>query len=362
MEGYDLLTLAREYQPCVLETALGDLGPRIKEFANGVDCLHPDIHILLGGIFSPQHEINKAMSQLIYLTAYAMTSGRDYSKIVPLLSKLKKGLRIPSEFEELIGDPVKTRNFTRLVSERKKRDEIRYKKEPIVVNLSNFYKKGCVGWTSCPADFSMYQRGSDTYKTELAKAEKIVNRWEKSGSKELLNNVKMPIAEFSATMGETYYGFHRIKLATAAVILAKQHNYVFEKTFPNTAVITWKGAGYYSPCIYPISSEPAGLVAIFDDRTKLFEFPRAWSEIINRLEFPIALFDNYFLMVPGVVFSKEKLFLSAVAHDKIEWDKTLIVNKTVSPILLGEKDKKCYLIAEWNVDDYKSLDKTDNRQ
>jgi len=109
----------------------------------------------------------------------------------------------------------------------------------------------------------------------------------------------------------------------------------------------------YEPKAYPYH-EVAYLASksIIDTIEELETFPEANHK---------SIFDHYIVLVPSIYFpsiSDKGIFtflnpqgFKESSKDRIEANRMLdmffILKKIVSPILLGEKDGKCYYICEW---------------
>lgn len=148
-------------------------------------------------------------------------------------------------------------------------------------------------------------------------------------------------------MEDMHYGFHRITMTNAAVILAKMHQFDFcgllekgqlfdtdnYRIFVPKDVHGGESEFYqYSPRAYPLN--------------ELKELaPTRVLEIIERLEMfdeanGKAIFDHYVVIVPGYRIEKNTRSVQ-------EMDTTLIQRQAVTPIVLGERDGKCYFICYW---------------
>jgi hypothetical protein len=126
-------------------------------------------------------------------------------------------------------------------------------------------------------------------------------------------------------MNDAYQGFHRISLKNAAIILSKingfklKNNEYADKFIRKYVICINKNI--YNPKIYPIRYFSDSIT----DHIK---------NLICDLE-KIPLFDYYMVMVPSTDNSDENKDIIAVK------------NKNIIPILLGEKDGKCYFISYW---------------
>jgi hypothetical protein len=151
---------------------------------------------------------------------------------------------------------------------------------------------------------------------------------------------------------ESYYGFNRITMTNAAVILAKQHKYHFVRS-ANGGVLISIPSDYFTSL--------SNKIYVFDAlslEVREYELPKSgflnyvprvyplhnlvvpdsmWK-IIDCLErFPDAdfrpIFDTYWVMFPGT--------------EEEKYDMYLLKQGIVCPILLGERDGKCFFISYW---------------
>lgn len=360
-----------EYDEEVIRWALGDFGMRLRDFARAVDLTHPEI---TNTIFL-EPEFSDKFCQVLKLVQYARQQG-----MVDCLDGLSKlyTKNLPQQMR-FLDSPFKNQQYVRLLPSRQEREQVRSTKSMREIDLRSFHKKGLIAWDGLPSDFGLYVRHNESYKDQLVVAEKRAEKYRSLGLVEMAGRITESIENFREMMEENYYGFHRITMTNAAVIAAKMHGYKFltpGEEFDGWEVTTFKIAVpsrnfkkyqfeignpnrksyWYCPRAYPLNEMP--------------QIPKKVKSIIEELERfkdvnEKAIFDHYAIVVPSVKFPDDRM--SATNEDLIsimdrhgevkqfdnyqdadkEVDTNLIRKKLVTPVLLGEKDGRCYFICYW---------------
>lgn len=322
----------------VIKDALGNFGLRLHDFASCVDLTHPDVGQTV--IFKDGY--SELFSQLLKLVDIAKKN--NLTRPIKDLVKCSLG-DLPQEFK-FIDTPIRNQRYVRLLPDRRQRDYVRSTKSKCPIDLRLFYMKGVSAWDGLPNDFSMYIRGNNTFREEIAKAERKAERYRSMGCKELYEKINDSISQFKDVMEDTYYGFHRLSMTSAAVILAKIHNFKYDAVAKKVQVPLKdivndeKGPQFadYAARAYPIKS--------FKTST-----PEKVLETIERLEsFEDAggksIFDHYVVIVPSILLP-EKIAFNYNEDVETKLDVTLVEKELVTPILVGEKDGLCYFISYW---------------
>lgn len=194
------------------------------------------------------------------------------------------------------------------------------------VDLGNAYKKGRSIWDNTPDNFKLYIRNSVFYREELTKWEKQAERLRQLNCASMYAEMENVISTFRSNFGETHYGFHRITMTNAALILAKMHGCAWVKwgsgsilQISKTKLQVFGVASvkedfyFYSPVAYPAEQREAAkpFVELLDN------YPESRGNPI---------FDYYIVLVPEFKDQSDN-FQGVVAA------------------LLGERDGKCYFIS-----------------
>jgi hypothetical protein len=221
------------------------------------------------------------------------------------------------------------------------------------VDLTLVYKKKINDlWKTQPDNFLSYRRFYLLYQEELANLEKKMDSFRRIGCNFLADEMKINIDAFLASQPGFYYGFNRIKLSIAAVILAKvnRFNYipVDEPIYSPSSIFFHADKSLLGKIVrHREACEPGDsqseytpryythLEALdFDlkcnpDMIKLIDFLDHFPPLMGK-----PLFDHYRVLVPGIKDQKHK-------------DKHLIDKELVCPILIGERDNSCFFISYW---------------
>lgn len=291
----------------VVFCALGEFGLSLYNFSNNLNFDHFAINDV-----PIDEELSDRLCQILNLVKLSFDN--DLPKAISGINKfyIKS---IPKELQNI------DKKFVRLIKDKEVRDYLRKNKKTSEINMLNFYDKAKMIWDNTPEDFSMYHRYSEDYKYEICQAESMAKRYSDLGCDELCKNILDFVESTKSLMLENYMGFHRIFLKNASVILAKLNGY---KLFRQNKLLKYEilcGKNTYKPKIYPLHE----LESIYTQRI---------TELIFELENP-SLFDYYMVLVPSVL------------NRTPEQDLNNIKNNDVIPVVIGEKDGKCYFLSYW---------------
>lgn len=300
---------------------LGEIGDKLFDFVQSVDQHHPQTSEVFTSIFSNDKTFLAQVGELFLMAESAFLCG--YLKhIIPSLPKLLDKKKLSKNF-------LKLDTFAIRLLPKEKREFCRVHKKMQVVNLVPFYKKGTDLWNRCQNDFSAFARFSEPYKEEIQAYEKKALRYIDLGLK--ISGDKTASDVNKLRNNEVYYGFNRINLSYAALILARQSGCRLRTTYDSNnfknCKIVWPDGHDYELRAYPLhdmicvaSEELLKLVHDLDN------FPEANGK---------AVFDNFIVLVPSLSYTDG------------EADRMQIQDAYIHPILLGEKDNKCFFISDW---------------
>lgn len=362
----------------ILELTLGKLGYNLRNFAQHIDFQHPGISSIFDGIIADNQEF--ALNCIELLTLGKIAKENNLQRIIPSLGKIITNESIPKDVLKKLD--ISNRTHVRLLKDEKERQEIRTTKKMQIIDLHFLYKKGKEIWQVQPDSFAKYLRFNSAYQDDLDLAEKKINHYEKLRCNVLAEEIRQSIACFKKNLEESYYGFNRITMTTASIILAKSLGYNYDEN-ENQIFVDRKFFGKYdfdpeqlfefSPLISSRTS-----TNFFSERKRepfLFE-PRVYplhefqdiatnqikSSIAILENFPDAgnkpIFDHFGIIVPGVNFPKKNQSLYCISDQKgfVQnfkiredalkiLDKILVKEGYLDAILIGEKDGKCYFIS-----------------
>jgi hypothetical protein len=301
-----------KYNPDVVSLSLGQFGTTLYNFSKNLDFDH------FGVVDIPIEEsLSEKLCQILELVSYAID--HNLNEAIFGISKFYTK-SIANELHNL------DKKFVRLIKNNDLKNEIRKNKKSCNVSLITFYEKARLIWDSLPDDFTIFSRYSEEYKQMIRSAEIMAQRYKEIGCDDLFENIQKSIKSTQESMEDVYQGFHRISIKNAAIILAKVNRFnLIKKQMPNIVdkqnYLIYLNNSIYSPKIYP-----------------LFEFESIYTErvhnLLGELENP-SFFDYYMVMVPSVdSMTKEN-------------DMDSIKEKNIIPIVIGEKDGKCYFISYW---------------
>lgn len=372
----------------VVDMSLGKVGRWLKSFAQEVDFGHPDLSTVFDGALSDERDFSQHCIELLSLAEYARTN--QMTRIVPLLGQVVTKDKLDRGIAKKIESPLSSRLHVRLLKDAPAREEIRSLKRMQTIDLAAVYRKGEDAWRAQPEDFRRFLRFDTAYQEEIQKAEKKAKRYSDLGCSSLAEEIMKAVETFREHMEQAYYGFNRITMTNAAVILAKSLCYVYNpQTIYSLAddsagkiVVPRKFFGKYNfdQEFNPLEYEP--LVPSLDGTPvycqryapPLAYEPRVYPlhqfmdiappDVVNMIQtleaFPDAggkpIFDHFGVIVPGVALPDPSAisFLDESGQVKIfgcrdeamrELDRTLTKGGYFHPIVVGERDGKCYFIC-----------------
>ena len=271
----------------VIDVILGDFGRKLKTFAQAVDLEHPDLTKLLGNsapVLDSAIQLSKLLVENDHLCDSQIKA--EFPKLLP--TQLVKDL---GSFD----DPLRTQQFIRLLKSEGKKEEFRRNKKTQSIQFGHMTKKGDMVWNNQPSNFDIYIPNSNAYVAECEKARKKADRYKKLGCESLYQEMLKGITEYENQFMDNHYGFHRITMTSAALILAKMHNYSCSEISGLADYTIHKnkldGFDIYVPLVLPLHEVKIQ--------------PKKMLEVINHLEhFPTAagkaIFDHYIVLVPAM--------------------------------------------------------------
>lgn len=376
-----VLSRIKDFDLEVCEAALGSkLAKRLRGFALAVDLSHPSISELFEGQLV-EGDFSSDCCALLSLAEFAR---KNEPTIFNRIKKIGQDFESPSHrwrksVEKSLDDPSNNQLYVRFVKERKERDKIRSTKRMQTINVGIIEKKGHDIWSSHGDTFSNYCRYDNVWAEEIEQARKELDRFKKLGCDDLSFGIEKDIENFENQIQDNYFGFNRIPMTHAAVILAKVHGYQIKNSsyrnrysiliprnyfnLPNfkhdfvVQDIRAQDADYswfnYEPRSYTVK-EMMDHKVVSSEMKEILDYLENLPEVGGR-----PIFDHYRVLVPGISYPKGdwsrgsyvnrqgRKITGNVAQIKIELDMMFIKDGLFCPILLGEKDEHCYFISYW---------------
>lgn len=348
----------------LLNFALGSFGLQLKKFVENVDFQHPEIANIFDGCINDDKSFAQECVELLTLGKFAKEN--NLNRIIPELSKVITSKNASSFVLKKIDSPINNRLHVRLIKDKNVREEIRLSKKMQIIDLQSFYKKNDEFWNLQPDSFKKFIRFSLPYNEDIEIAEKKLQRYKELGCVSLCEEIESSIKMFKENMENSYYGFNRITLVNASIILAKNLGYTYKQTqknIPSKITIsknffsdydfttTWQENDFsYAPRIYPLYLLKDMISKDIENTINLLEnFPDAdgkpifdhYAVLVPSIDYPIANKEFYSFCDPqGMVRIFSNRFEALENLDKI-----LLSKKYFNGILLGEKNGKCYFIT-----------------
>lgn len=291
-----ILTQIINYDDKIIEFALGNFGKSLKKFASIADDNNKEILEYITDDFSEK------IYQMLELVSYGYKN--NFQESIISLSKC---------YNKFFSDDLKYLDKKiRFIKDFSLRNSLRKNRKVSTISLSTFYDKPHIIWHSLPDNFDFYTKDSLDYKDYIISAKIKENRFRQLGCEGIANHICEEINKINNNFSKNLYGYYKISIKNASIILSKINGYKLEKNNLNYEIK--KGKFFYLPKICP--------VYILDKNLP----------IIDELE-KQSLFDHYLVILP----SNKNL--------NLEEDLQLMKNKSIIPILLGERDGICYFIS-----------------
>jgi hypothetical protein len=379
-----LLVKLQNTESTILEFALGDYGKVLSGFCETLDLEHPDIASFFDGFFCDGNLFAQRCMELIELAKIAKDA--NFKTIFPLIGKMLLEESIEKNILKRLDVTNQYKFHVRLIKDRVRREEIRCTKKIQAIDLQALQKKGEEIWNSQPSDFKKFLRFDAAYTAELRQAERKMRRYEELGCSSLATEIKKSIDSFRDNMDQSYYGFNRITMTNISIILAKSLGFHYNpKHFDSVSYMT-----HFEPMISvpksffndynfdPITTPeyiPVSTSTIYvQSRSDSYAYeprvyplhelqsvmPKSASEIIDTLEnFPDAegrpIFDHFGIIVPGISYSFHHFVNTEGCLESYNsseeccraMDRLFIKNKFFYPVIVGEKDGKCFFVSYW---------------
>jgi hypothetical protein len=352
-ESQPIPLLKKIQESASIEIAFGKYAEKIRAFINSIDLSHPHIREVYGYLFEESFCLN--VVELLELADYAKQKG--LTRVLPMVgNKVFNN----SNIKEL-DSPINNRRNIRLLKTKEDRKLARSFKKAQNIDLCAIVKHGEDIWACQPSLFDYFIRYSTAYKDEIAFAKKKFTRYMDLGCSGLAKHIIDSVELLKKQINEAYYGFNRITMTNAAVILAKMHNYKLVTDWSCTErkyrisipveklyrfELDQKSTSYeYEPRVYPVH-----LLKMPDSVAKIVDYLEAFPQAEGK-----AIFDQYVVIVPSPSIKSagfidpegNKCIFNNKEEATKELDIILISGNYIQPILLGEKDGKCFFICFW---------------
>lgn len=334
------------------QNCLGEFGSKLIELSDELDTDHPEIK---SGkfLFDCNVDVLKKLKQLIELYKYAESS--NLNLIVPNFHKITKFL-IP-EIKSNLHNVKNKQMFIRLLKSKEDIQANRLVKQSRIIELPP--KKTVDFWDKL-SNIEKFVRFGNIYESEICVINEKINIYKQLRMQSMIDELELSKAEFKSSFDDHYFGFQRAPVLIIAIMLAKFNGGYVDKdktikipNLNNKVVINELGTGStvskdypYSPMVYPIHC-----LEVSEKMNAVISHLDAFPESDNK-----PIFDNFLVIVPGIYCQADDELLhkggkKRFFHNSYEVqsfvDKKLIEEKQIIPVLMGEKEGKCYFLCFW---------------
>jgi len=370
IKSYNFIEEILAYGEHICELALADFGIRLHDVAKDLDFDHPEIN----HFFSSFMIDDRKLIQFLKLCSLAETN--NLTDLMPIFSKCMTKSIFP-DIKTSLHILKNQQQFIRLFKNKEDRTRLRSSKTVRPIELSVSAKKLSGIWDNVTS-LEVYTRFGNYYKDQIEKVTKRADVYKQLRLESMCAEILGSIQEFGV-FEESYYGFQRISITIAAIVLAKMHNYTLDLS-QCIKVPSSNFAGYDfiegQPLCFVPGATSNSWTAVQKNQSDFTYMPMAYplhtlempsriNKIVAHLEaFPEAdgkpIFDQFIVVVPGIghtwdvdgkfwifdTFGKKQHFPFLI-NAKLALDTILIKEKYITPVLLGEKDGKIYFIGFW---------------
>ncbi len=355
----------------LLSNVFGDIGTKIFDFIESIDLDHPDAKNCYEGLFQDSNEFSILLKE--FLSVFEYIEKNNFSKVQDFfVSNIQDYLFKNNKEISRIDIPEKNRCNVRLVADKNRCEKIRSQKKMQIVDLHGAYKKGMSYYNNHPDNFYKYLRFDNSLLSELKKMESKADRYDQLGCQVLADEIRKNLSAYQDHTRNTYYGFNRITMSSASIILARSCDFemkidkpsceftpenfrinVHKSYLGNVKILSDYNIDYfeYEPVIYPINEVKGIMTAnVRNVLNVLDNFPEAKNKTI---------FDFYGIIVPSIKLicnQSSYAFVDSYGVErkhqiynecKIDFDRHMIESGIFCPIIVAEKDHKCYFITYW---------------
>lgn len=348
------LRALRDYTDADAMFVLGAAGLKIREFASSLDFTHPDLPTLFNGTFNDATPFCKYVREMLEISVFCRR--RQFIEAPAVVGD--HSLDLTGNYEVPIIKEIasktlafSTKKAVRFVANPHERTYLREQKTIQPIDLASFKRRGFEMWNSAQSDFGKLARYRRPYEDEICQAKKKAERYLELGCTGMYAEVQKSIDDFQSQIADSYYGFNRVTLTGAALILARMMQYGIQspsplqanhKTFSLAATrCLFKDYDFggitnnvfdYSPTIYPFHMLES---MVSPEVYQIVSSLECFSGIGGK-----PIFDYYAVIVPGVDLPNP-----FDMDTKINMDKTLISLGLMTPAVIGEVDGKCYFLC-----------------
>jgi hypothetical protein len=283
-----ILSEIKNYDKKVILTALGQFGMDLYNLSEIIDILHPDICS-----FPIDNNTSIKLINCLELIKYAFDKNLNES-IDGIFKFFTKNISIDLDLHKHV----------RLIKDNIKKCELRSCKENFNVKLNDVKFL----WLNSEKNFDIYQKDNNKFEPFVYELLKKSNYYEEIGCVLIGSKLK----KIANNLSSTYFGFHKILLKEASVIVAKMNGASLDES-----KITFRGYPYIS---------------------KMCSMGFFGSELPNQLswlEKDFSLFDYYFVMIPSNSITS------------LDEDKNLLKENFINPIVVGERNGLFYFLSFW---------------
>ncbi len=379
---------------------MGDfMASRLKYFCDNVDLDHPDIQHIIRDGFQPDSKFNGILREMM---AFTMLPNL---KDMPLVSNILRESFVKEKSTKDIRVTV-YKPHIRTLRTKESREEARSKKTFKEIPIKEWMEK-TRDPSQYPNGFSLFVRFNESHTEEIKLNELRAASMIDHGLTALAASFKKRNELINAFVGENYSAFIKIKMLDAAIILAKIHGAIFREEYSNIFYprkMFAKSCFWLEPqTVYAATVMDANLEIAKDEVGEPLKQrkitvkecmlpdtfmlkPRAYP--IHEFKVPCpdhvresldlveahpdmsdkAMFDQFWVVVPGIALAAEmneytmqngKVWVVAKPDKTAEiyqsasdaersLDFRLTADGLLCPVVLGEKDGKCYFLTYWN--------------
>ena len=337
-----------------IDLIFGHIGHKIKSFVEIIDLDHPDIDNFLEGHLAGEKKGTFSKISLDLIDIFNFCKGKDISfSITECLQNKIYESDIFSKLENCIDSSLDNQLHVRFVKNIDHREKIRSTKKFQNIKLNTVLAGGKDTWDNYPDGLFNYSRYNNMFSKNLFDAKARTKAFIDHGLIFMAEEAEKKIKEINyQERSSKYFGFNRISVIYAAIILAKMCGFnVDEKDMESSLFLDKEKKIFLSSKIYNFSEisnqcsdKIIGLVKHLECFPQLNYKP---------------LFDHYRVVLPCLDFPRSDEKLPVSLQDKTgrfleffdldeaqkQYNMNLVRDENLLGVLLGERDGEHFFIS-----------------
>lgn len=220
----------------------GDLGHKIKSFADSIDLDHPDLTNFCEGQLSGKQQETFSKIALDLISLFLFCRNNDISSSV--LEALKQIIckhSIFSKIETCIDSPLENQLHVRFVKYKDYREKIRSTKKCQKIKLNTHLIGSKENWKNYPNNLFEYSRHNNIFQKQIKEADIKRKTFLDHGLTFMAQEIEKDIIKIKSQIDlSRYIGFNKISITYVAIVLAKMCGFDAEENTMDSSLFLYE--------------------------------------------------------------------------------------------------------------------------